>query len=94
MSSQTAPLSQKGAVAEKLVDVRDLVIGIQRTRSDRLLLVDSATFHVQQGEMLGLVGESGSGKTMVCRSLIGTLKRRSLKVFGGSVMFKIGRAHV
>lgn len=88
MSSQTEEITRKAAQAEVLVDIRDLVIGIQRTRSDRLLLVDSATFHVRQGEMLGLVGESGSGKTMVCRSLIGTLKRRSVTVFGGSVMFK------
>jgi len=33
------------------------------------------------------VGESGSGKTMVCRSLIGTLKRRSASIFAGSIMF-------
>lgn len=71
-----------------LVDIRDLVIGIQRTRSERLLIVDSATFQVREGEMLGLVGESGSGKTMVCRSLIGTLKRRGAAIFGGSVMFQ------
>lgn len=70
-----------------LVEIRDLVIGIQRTRKDRLLIVDSANFNIGRAEILGLVGESGSGKTMVCRSLIGTLKRRSASVFGGTVMF-------
>lgn len=88
MSIQTQPNTQSTTTSEVLVDIRDLVIGIQRTRSDRLLLVDSATFQVRQGEMLGLVGESGSGKTMVCRALIGTLKRRGVSVFGGSVLFK------
>jgi len=70
-----------------LVEIRDLVIGIQRTRTDRLIIVDSANFDIRRAEILGLVGESGSGKTMVCRSLIGTLKRRSATIFGGSIMF-------
>lgn len=70
-----------------LVEIRDLVIGIQRTRKDRLLLVDSANFDIRKAEILGLVGESGSGKTMVCRSLIGTLKRRSASIFAGTIMF-------
>ena len=73
--------------SEVLVEIRDLVIGIQRTRADRLILVDSADFDIRRGEILGLVGESGSGKTMVCRSLIGTLKRRSATIFGGTIMF-------
>ena len=88
MSIQTETMPRAAGQADVLVDIRDLVIGIQRTRTDRLLLVDSATFQVRQGEMLGLVGESGSGKTMVCRSLIGTLKRRGATIFGGSVHFK------
>lgn len=73
--------------SDPLVEIRDLVIGIQRTRADRLILVDSADFDIRRGEILGLVGESGSGKTMVCRSLIGTLKRRSATIFGGTIMF-------
>jgi oligopeptide/dipeptide ABC transporter ATP-binding protein len=73
--------------SEPLVEIRDLVIGIQRTRSDRLIIVDSANFDIRRAEILGLVGESGSGKTMVCRSLIGTLKRRSATIFGGTIMF-------
>lgn len=73
--------------SEPLVEIRDLVIGIQRTRSDRLIIVDAANFDIRRAEILGLVGESGSGKTMVCRSLIGTLKRRSATIFGGTIMF-------
>lgn len=73
--------------ASPLVEISKLVIGIQRTRTDRLLIVDSANFNIGRAEILGLVGESGSGKTMVCRSLVGTLKRRSASIFGGSVMF-------
>lgn len=73
--------------ATNLVEIRDLVIGIQRTRKDRLLIVDTANFDIGRAEILGLVGESGSGKTMVCRSLIGTLKRRSVSIFSDTVMF-------
>ena len=35
-----------------------------------LLAVDGVSFHVEQGETLGLVGESGCGKTTVARSLL------------------------
>lgn len=76
-----------GVSPDSLVEIRDLVIGIQRTRKDRLIIVDSANFDIRRAEILGLVGESGSGKTMVCRSLIGTLKRRSASIFAGSIMF-------
>lgn len=83
-------MSAEATVEEQsnvLVEIRDLVIGIQRTRKDRLLIVDSANFDIRKAEILGLVGESGSGKTMVCRSLIGTLKRRSASIFAGSILF-------
>ena len=70
-----------------LVDIQSLVLGVQKSREDRLLIVDSATFDIREGEMLGLVGESGSGKTMLCRALIGTLRRRGLQIFGGHVYF-------
>ncbi len=73
--------------SDVLVEIRDLVIGIQRTRKDRLLIVESANFDIRRAEILGLVGESGSGKTMVCRSLIGTLKRRSASIFAGTIKF-------
>jgi len=79
--------AETSSSANVLVEIRDLVIGIQRTRSDRLIIVDSANFDIKRAEILGLVGESGSGKTMVCRSLIGTLKRRSASIFGGSIVF-------
>ncbi|MFC5434243.1 ABC transporter ATP-binding protein [Microbacterium suwonense] len=34
-------------------------------------LVDSASFHVDPGEALGIVGESGSGKSLSCRAVLG-----------------------
>ena len=74
-------------IAAPLVDVRDLKIGIERGRGEPLVIVDSASFQLRRGEMLGLIGESGSGKTMLCRSLIGTLRRRGAAILAGSIMF-------
>ena len=70
-----------------LVDIRDLKIGIERGRGEALVVVDSASFQLRRGEMLGLIGESGSGKTMLCRSLIGTLRRRGAMILSGAIMF-------
>ena len=70
-----------------LLEVADLKIGIARGRGDPLVVVDSASFRLRRGEILGLIGESGSGKTMLCRSLIGTLRRRGAAVLGGSIRF-------
>jgi oligopeptide/dipeptide ABC transporter ATP-binding protein len=77
-----SPLADR---ARTLVDIRGLKIGIGRGRGEPLVVVDNATFKVRRGEMLGLIGESGSGKTMVCRGLIGTLRRRGARILAGSI---------
>ena len=66
--------------------MNDLRIGIARSGSAPLVVVDNACFKLRRGEMLGLIGESGSGKTMLCRSLIGTLRRRGAVVLAGSIL--------
>ena len=69
-----------------LLDVRDLRIGVARGSAAPLVVVDNACFKLRRGEMLGLIGESGSGKTMLCRGLIGTLRRRGAVVMSGSIV--------
>ena len=74
--------------AAPLLDLVDVEIGIPHPRRDTLVIVRKANFSVGYGEMVGIVGESGSGKTMVCRAIIGTLKRRGAEVIGGQVQFE------
>jgi len=71
-----------------LLDLVDVEIGIPYPRRDTLVIVRKANFSVNYGEMVGVVGESGSGKTMVCRAIIGTLKRRGAEVIGGQISFE------
>lgn len=54
-------------------------------------IIDSVSFTLRKGEILGIVGESGSGKSMTCRALIRLLPSGRLKVTGGSVRLEDGR---
>ena len=72
---------------QPLVIIDGLKIDVRLTRAKRLPIVDTATFDVQRGEIIGLIGESGSGKTMLCRSLVGTLHRRGAYIASGKLVF-------
>jgi phospholipid/cholesterol/gamma-HCH transport system ATP-binding protein len=66
---------------ESAISVRDLVVGFgERTVLDRLSL------DVHRGEILGLVGASGGGKSVLLRTIIDLIPKRSgtIAVMGGS----------
>jgi phospholipid/cholesterol/gamma-HCH transport system ATP-binding protein len=68
MSSNTAVIS-----------VRDLSVGFGETA-----VLDRASLDVFEGEILGFVGGSGAGKSVLMRTIIGLLPKRSgrIEVFG------------
>ncbi len=46
------------------------------------IAVDSVSFHVSEGEILGIVGESGSGKSMTALAIAGLLNRGDIRKSG------------
>ena len=71
--------------AAPVLDVRGLKT-VFRTRGGEIHAVNSVSFHLQRGEVLGVVGESGSGKSVTMMSLIGLLPSPPAEVREGSVM--------
>ncbi len=69
-----------------VLDVRDLKT-VFRTRSGEIHAVNSVSFDVAPGELLGVVGESGSGKSVTMMSLIGLLPSPPANVKQGQVLF-------
>ncbi len=57
---------------QPIIAIQDLTVGFgERT------VLDGLSLDVSRGEILGLVGGSGSGKTVLLRTIIGLLPRRS-----------------
>jgi phospholipid/cholesterol/gamma-HCH transport system ATP-binding protein len=54
------------------IQVRDLVVGFGRQ-----IVIDHLSIDVRKGEILGLVGASGGGKSVLMRTIIGLLPKRS-----------------
>jgi oligopeptide transport system ATP-binding protein len=71
--------------AAPVLDVRDLKT-VFRTRGGEVHAVNSVSFHLQPGELLGVVGESGSGKSVTMMSLIGLLPSPPADVREGQVL--------
>ncbi|RVT84025.1 ABC transporter ATP-binding protein [Rhodobacteraceae bacterium CCMM004] len=72
--------------AAPVLDVRDLKT-VFLTRSGEVHAVNSVSFDVRPGELLGVVGESGSGKSVTMMSLIGLLPSPPAEVREGQVLF-------
>ncbi|MCA3509586.1 MAG: ABC transporter ATP-binding protein [Rhodobacter sp.] len=71
--------------AEPVLDVRGLKT-VFRTREGDVHAVNSVSFHLRPGELLGVVGESGSGKSVTMMSLIGLLPSPPAQVQAGQVL--------
>jgi phospholipid/cholesterol/gamma-HCH transport system ATP-binding protein len=64
---------------DPIIRVRDLTVGF----GDNLIL-DHLDLDVRRGEILGFVGASGAGKSVLTRTIIGLMPKRSgtIEVFG------------
>jgi peptide/nickel transport system ATP-binding protein/oligopeptide transport system ATP-binding protein len=72
-------------LAAPVLDVRGLKTVFQ-TRGGEVHAVNSVSFHLERGELLGVVGESGSGKSVTMMSLVGLLPSPPADVRAGTVM--------
>lgn len=64
------------------IRVHDLVVGFGRQ-----IVINRLTLDVRKGEILGLVGASGGGKSVLMRTIIGLIPRRSgeIEVMGAAI---------
>ncbi len=86
----TAALDGSSAVslhppAPALLDVRSLSVSFP-SQQGLVRAVDDVSFHVNEGEILGIAGESGSGKTVTALSVMRLLPRRAR--FSGQIDFR------
>ena len=72
-----------------LLDVRGLETHF-RTNEGIVHAVNGVSFHLKEGETLGIVGESGSGKSVTVMSILGLIPSPPGKVVAGQAQF-LGR---
>ncbi len=71
--------------AESLFSIRDLDVEYH-TRGGDVRAVDSVSFDIRRGEILGLVGESACGKSTLGKALM-RLHRKPARIIGGQLLF-------
>ena len=70
-----------------LLDVRNLTVTF-KTDDGLVRAVSDLSFHLDEGEILGIVGESGSGKSVSCLALMGLVPCPPGRIEGGSARFE------
>ena len=73
-------------MANRLIEIDNLKTQF-RTRAGAVKAVNGVTFHVDEGESLGIVGESGSGKSVTMLSVLRLLPMPPAEIVEGSVIF-------
>jgi peptide/nickel transport system ATP-binding protein len=58
------------------------------TKDKSVTAVNEVSYHINEGEILGLVGESGCGKSVTALSIMQLLKNTPGKITGGEVIFR------
>jgi len=71
---------------ERLLEVKDLRTSFF-TYAGEVKAVDGVSFHVDQGEAIGIVGESGCGKSVTVQTVMRLIPTPPGKIVGGSISF-------
>ncbi|MDF9790150.1 UNVERIFIED_ORG: phospholipid/cholesterol/gamma-HCH transport system ATP-binding protein [Methylobacterium sp. SuP10 SLI 274] len=77
-----SPAGPTAAQSDAIIRVRDLVVGFgQRT------VMKGLDLDIRRGEILGFVGPSGQGKSVLTRTILGLVPKRSgtIEIFGENV---------
>ena len=74
-------------MSEHLLEVRNLRTYFY-TESAIIRAVDDVSFHIDEGETLGLVGESGCGKSVTALSLMRLIATPPGRIVGGEILFE------
>ncbi|MCZ6892047.1 MAG: ATP-binding cassette domain-containing protein, partial [Chloroflexi bacterium] len=69
MTQQMEQTETKSYTGDHLLDVKDLSVYFF-TRRGVARAVDGVSFHLDEGESLGIVGESGSGKSVTALGML------------------------
>ena len=72
--------------APVILDVKDLRT-VFATRDGTVHAVNGVSFHLREGELLGIVGESGSGKSVTMMSLLKLVPMPPAEITSGTVVF-------
>ena len=80
--SATAPALLRVSGLQKLFPIRK---GFLKRTVGYVRAVDGVSFHIDEGETLGLVGESGCGKTTTARCIL-----RAIEPTGGEIFMRVG----
>ena len=75
-------MAVNGRAKDVIIEVRDVVVGFGKH-----VVLNHIDLDVYRGEILGFVGGSGAGKSVLMRTIIGLIKKRSgtIKVFGSDL---------
>ena len=72
---------------QNLLEVKNLYTSFS-TLSKKIRAVRGVSFHLEEGETLGIVGESGSGKSVMAKSLIRLLPTVTSSIDNGEIYYK------
>lgn len=86
-TAESAVVFDDALAEEALLRVEDLSVGYPGRDGTVKTVVESVSFSIRAGEVVGVVGESGSGKSQTAFSILGLLPDGG-RITGGRVLFE------